>query len=91
VSDVDFLRKETDVSRQVQWTDDGRMEIYAPKYGSERTVYAPARLVTMLAEHVRRYRPGDAPDRWLFPASRDASLPAHAAMVSRPGGPSATR
>jgi integrase len=46
-------------------------------------VYIPDRLVTLLAEHVRRYRPGDDPDRWLFPGSRDAQLPAHAATVAR--------
>jgi integrase len=44
---------------------------------------AYTRLVTLLAEHVRRYRPGDDPDRWLFPGSRDAQLPAHAATVAR--------
>ena len=53
VSDVDFLRKEIHIRRQVQWTDDGKMEIRPPKYGSERTVYAPDGLVTMLSEHVR--------------------------------------
>jgi integrase len=78
-----FLRKEVHVARQVQWTDDGRMEIRAPKYAPERTVYIPDRLVTLLAEHVRRYRPGDDPDRWLFPGSRDRELPAHAATVAR--------
>ena len=83
VSDVDFLRKEILVSRQVQWTDDGRMEIRPPKYGSERTVYIPDGLATMLAEHVRLYRAGDDADRWLFPGSRDAKLPAHAATVAR--------
>ena len=49
------------------------MEIRPPKYASERTVYIPDRLITLLAEHVRRYRPGDDPDRWLFPGSRDAT------------------
>jgi integrase len=83
VSDVEFLRKEIRVSRQVQWTDDGRMELYPPKYGSERTVYIPDQLVTILAEHVRLYRPGDNPDRWLFPGARNAELPAHAATVAR--------
>jgi integrase len=77
-----FLRKEVHVARQVQWTDDGRMEIRAPKYAPERTVYIPDRFVTLLAEHVR-YRPGDDPDRWLFPGSRDRELPAHAATVAR--------
>src|SRR6202011_6191095 len=64
VGDIDFLRKEMSVSRQVQWTDDGRMEIRPPKYGSERVVYIPDGLVTILAEHIRPYRPGDDPDRW---------------------------
>ena len=45
VGDVDFLRRELRVERQVQWTDDGRMEIRGPKYGSERTVYISDGLV----------------------------------------------
>jgi hypothetical protein len=62
VSDVDFLlRKEIHVARHVQWTDDGGMEIRPPKYSSERTVYIPDRLITLLAEHGRRYPPGDDP------------------------------
>ena len=48
VGDIDFLRKEIHVSRQVQWTDDGRMEIRPPKYGSERTVFIPDGLATLL-------------------------------------------
>jgi integrase len=83
VTDIDFLRKEIHVCRQVQWTDDGHLEIRAPKYGSERTVYLPDRLVTMPAEHVRLYRPGDDPDRWLFPGSRDTDMPAHSATIAR--------
>ncbi len=83
VSDCDFLRKELRVERQVQWTEDGRMEIRPPKYGSERTIYVPDGLVTILAEYVRMHRPGDDPDRYLFPGSRDDTLPAHAATVGR--------
>lgn len=83
VSDVDFLRKEIRVQRQVQWTDDGQMEIRGPKYRSERTVFVPDGLVRILSEHIRMYRAGDDPDRWLFPGSRDPSLPAHAATVGR--------
>ncbi|MCV7380269.1 site-specific integrase [Mycobacterium alsense] len=83
VSDVEFLRGEIRVQRQVQWTDDGRMEIRGPKYGSERTVYVPDGLVKILAEHVRLYRPGDDPDRWLFEGARNELLPAHAATVAR--------
>jgi integrase len=47
VSDVDFLRKEIQIARQVQWTDDGGTEIRPPEYASERTVYIPDRLVTI--------------------------------------------
>jgi integrase len=83
LSDVDFLRKEIRVTRQVQWTDDGQMEIRGPKYGSERTVYVPDGLVTILSEYVRLYLAGEGPDRWLFPGSRNAELPAHAATVAR--------
>ena len=32
---------------------------------------------------MRRFRPGDDPDRWLFPGTRNATLPAHAATVAR--------
>ena len=91
VGDVDFMRREIHVERQVQWTDDGQMEIRGPKYGSERTVYVPDGLVAILSEHVRLYRSGDDPDRWLFPGARDASLPAHAATVSGGGDWSARR
>jgi integrase len=59
------------------------MEIRPPKFGSERTVYIPDGLVKILAEYLRLYRPGADPDRYLFPGSRDPSLPAHAATVSR--------
>jgi len=72
VGDIDFLRKELRVVRQVQWTDDGRMEIRGPKYGSERTVYISDQLVTMLSEHVRLYLPGNEPQRWLFPGRMNA-------------------
>ena len=82
VSDVDFLRRELHVRRQVQWPGDGTAEIRPPKYASERTVYAPDGLLAVLAEHVRRFRPGDDPDRWLFPNGRDDTLPMHAAMVA---------
>lgn len=83
VGDVDFLRKELYVRRQVQWTDDGRMEIRGPKYASERTVFIPDELVTMLSEHVRLHSPGEDPERWLFPGRADAKVPAHAATVGR--------
>jgi integrase len=83
VSDVDFMHGEIHVERQVQWTDDGQMEIRGPKRGSERTIYVPDAVVTILSEHVRLYQPGDDADRWLFPGARDNTLPAHAATVAR--------
>jgi integrase len=69
VSDVDFLREEIRVRRQVQRAKGGGVEIRGPKYGSERTVYAPDELIKVVSEHVRLYRPGDDPDRWLFPGN----------------------
>lgn len=83
VRHVNFIRKEIHVERQVQWTDDGRMEIRAPKYESERVVFIPEDLVTMLSEYVRLYRPGDDNTRCLFPGARNSDQPAHAATVGR--------
>jgi len=83
VGDISFLRKELHVTRQVQWTDDGRMEIRAPKYGSERTVFIPDGLLTILSEYIRLHCPGDDPERWLFPGTMDPSKPVHSATVGR--------
>ena len=66
VGDIDFLRRELHVSRQVQKVP-GSIEIRQPKFGSERVVYPPDELLGLLSEHIRRYVPGDGPDRWLFP------------------------
>jgi integrase len=84
VGDVDFLRRELNVRRQVQRKSGNRqMDLRPPKYGSERTVCIPDGLVAILAEHVRRFRPGTDPDRWLFPGGGDESQPIHVGMVSR--------
>lgn len=53
------------------------MEIRDPKYASERTVFIPDDLVTMLSEHVRGHSPGDDAERWLFSGRADARVPAH--------------
>ena len=42
------------------------MDVRAPKYGSERTVYLAAGLVEILAKHVAEHCPGNDPHRWLF-------------------------
>jgi len=83
VHDVDFLRRELHVRRQVQWTDDGQMEIRPPKYGAERTVYIPEALVSLLASHIAQHCPGEDPGRWLFRGRRDRTQPIHAVTVAR--------
>jgi integrase len=67
VSDIDFMRKEIHVRRQVQRANGGDVEIRLPKYGSERTIYASQRLIETLSEHVRLHCYGSDPDRWLYP------------------------
>lgn len=67
IDDVDFLRRELHVRRQVQRTTGGRVEITLPKYGSERTVPLPDALLTILSTHVELGHRGD----WLFAGSED--------------------
>ena len=74
VGDVEFLCRRLQVSRQVQRAGGGKVEIRAPKYGSERTIYIPGELVEILAAHVRDHCPGTDPGRWMFgsaPPHRD--------------------
>lgn len=65
VGDIDFLRRQLRVSRQLQ-RDGDTFAIRPPKYGSERVVYLPDDLVALLADHVARFTPTGEPDRWLF-------------------------
>jgi integrase len=51
VGDVDFLRRQVHVRRQVQRLE-GAVEIRLPKYNSERTIHVADALLEMLAEHV---------------------------------------
>ena len=62
VEDVDFLRRQLHVRRQVQRAEGGKVEIGPPKYGSERTVPLPDELLTILAAHVKLGHRGV----WLF-------------------------
>jgi integrase len=64
LDDIDFLRRTLAVSRQVQRAGGTDVEIRAPKYGSERVVFLPDDLVTMLAAHVEQV--GVRPAGWLF-------------------------
>lgn len=62
LGDIDFLRRKLHVARQVQ-RGRGAIEVRAPKYGSERDVYLPDRLLELLSRHVQEY--GVAPGGWL--------------------------
>jgi integrase len=65
VSDVDFLRRTLTVARQVQGENRANTEVVEPKHGSERVVFIPDELATMLARHVQEVGVyGD--EGWLF-------------------------
>lgn len=81
VADVDFLRRQLNVTRQIQRakredTEKGvdiveatrstPVVVRPPKYGSERVVSLPDELIDILAEHIAEHTPGGEPDRWLF-------------------------
>jgi integrase len=71
VGDVDFLRRQIRVRRQVQRLNGGAIDIRLPKYNSERTVHAADALIEMLAEHVGL----GLTNEWLFEGA--AGLPPH--------------
>ncbi|PZE71767.1 site-specific integrase [Curtobacterium sp. MCPF17_018] len=63
--DIAFLKRTLQVSRQVQ-KEPGTLAVIPPKHGSERKVYLPDALVTMLSEHVANIGVhGD--EGWLLP------------------------
>jgi integrase len=81
VGDIDFLARTLRVKRQIQRAKSvdvaaGKDIVGAvagitvivrrPKYESERTIYLPDELLTILAEHLRQHTPEGEPDRWLF-------------------------
>ncbi|ROS34518.1 site-specific integrase [Curtobacterium sp. PhB78] len=66
VSDVDFLRRNVHVARQIQ-NRTGRREVCAPKHGSERTVPVPSALVSRLSGHLSEV--GAYEGGWLLPGS----------------------
>jgi integrase len=61
VGDIDFLKRRLKVERQVQGP-----EIRAPKYGSERVVYLPDDLLTMLSEQIARRGIAGDQSAWIF-------------------------
>jgi integrase len=65
VGDIDFLRRQLNVSRQLQ-RNGSEYAIRPPKYGSERVVYLPDDLVTMLSAHIATHLDDISPTQWLF-------------------------
>lgn len=70
LGDIDFLRRQLTVSRQLQ-RDGTTYAVRPPKYGSERVVYLPDDLVTILSEHVSAHLPDAASEHWLFTVGDD--------------------
>ena len=70
VGDIDFLRRQLTVSRQLQ-RDGSGYAIRPPKYGSERVVYLPEELVSTLSEHVAAHVAAGESSRWLFTVGDD--------------------
>ncbi len=81
VRDIDFLGRTLRVTRQIQRAKTSDIAagkdlveavggvtvlIRAPKYESERTIYLPDELVTLLSQHVGQHSPDGDPSRWLF-------------------------
>lgn len=65
VGDFDLSDRKLKVRRQVQRENGGEVDIRAPKYGSERTVYLADSLVEIVRGHVARL-PGRGAPWWLF-------------------------
>lgn len=66
VGDIDFLRRQLHVRRQVQRLAGGEVDVRLPKYGSERIVFLADDLTELLAKHIRSHSPGTDANRWLF-------------------------
>ncbi|GAA1971297.1 site-specific integrase [Nocardioides panacihumi] len=62
--DVNFLGRQLRVMRQVQRAPGSHIDVRAPKYGSERVVFVPDGLITLLSAHVAAHPVG--PEGWLF-------------------------
>lgn len=81
VGDIDFLGRTLRLTPQLQRAKSADIAagknlveaaggitvvVRPPKYESERTIYLPDEVVTILAEHVRVHTPDGDPSRWLF-------------------------
>jgi integrase len=65
VGDIDFLRRQLSVTRQLQ-REGSTYAVRPPKYGSERIIYLPEELVTILSAHLEAHLADSDPERWLF-------------------------
>jgi integrase len=81
VGDIDFLRRTLKVTRQVQRGGGPNVEVRAPKYGSERTVFLPDGLLALLSQQVARRGMSGVLDAWLF-VGGTGTLPPHQNSVS---------
>jgi len=81
VGDIDFLARTLRVTRQLQRAKQADVKadknlvraaggipvmVRAPKYESERTIYLPDELITILSQHVGQHTPDGESARWLF-------------------------
>lgn len=74
LGDVDFLRRQLHVQRQVQRAEIAGVELTPPKAGSERVVFLPDELVEMIAWHVEHVGVRGS-EQWLFVGAREMPLP----------------
>lgn len=72
-ADVDFLRRQLKVRRQVQRRKGGGVDVRPPKYGSERTVHLPDGVLAVLAQHLETY--GAAEGGWLVVSAEGVPIP----------------
>lgn len=69
----DIGLRELRIARQVQ-RDSREVAVRAPKYGSERTIFVPQELVTILSQHIETFLPDAVPSSFLFRASGGGPL-----------------
>jgi len=74
VGDVDFMRRNLRVERQVQRLGGGQVEVRTPKRDSRRRVLLAPDLVDLLAAHVAAREIGGEPTAYLF-AGKDGQPP----------------
>jgi integrase len=72
VGDLEFLRRQIAVERQVQARPGGTTEERSPKYESGRTVFASDELLAILARHVDEGFV--SPSGWLFTSGLDSPI-----------------